>query len=272
MRRMAAYYIDMVLQRKDDHSTVVNTSSVQINTSIPVFCVTCYNARPWHIYKCHLELQSCRHDRNTTVHANLREVHPNIIDVYVYPILLLLINTTNELRSMIASAVALPDDEAIDDAAQHIGVKRRLSDSVEEEKEQESKRQRVSPGKNSPTTARDSDATSNPPNTDPEVQEKTSDPREARRKSTITDEKQRSKRLFGALLGSLNQPKDRTVKRRQEIESRRKAELQRQDDERLEDKQRRQQKLAEQRKKVQVKVEEENVSDNGDCLLLRLLD
>jgi hypothetical protein len=182
-------------------------------------------------------------------------------DTYVYSTIWLRASAANELQSLIASAVALPEDETTDDTARPNGVKRRLSDSAEEEKEQENKRQRVSPGKNSPTTARDGDASSNRPATDAEVQEKTADTREVRRKSTITDEKQRSKRLFGALLGNLNQPKDRTAKRRQEIESRKQAELQRQDDERLEDKQRRQQKLAEQRKKVQVKVEEENVRD-----------
>lgn len=73
------------------------------------------------------------------------------------------------------------------------------------------------------------------------------------------DEKQRSKRLFGALLGNLRQPGDRNSKRRQEIESRRKAELQQQDNERLEDRQRRQEQLAEQRKITQVKVDEQNV-------------
>ena len=174
------------------------------------------------------------------------------------------VSAANDLQSFIASAVALPDDATTDDTARPNGAKRRLSDSAEEEKEQENKRQRISPGKSSPTTARDGDASSNRPATDAEVPEKTADPREGRRKSTVPDEKQRSKRLFGALLGNLNQPKDRTAKRRQEIESRKKAELQRQDDERLEDKQRRQQKLAEQRKKAQVEVEEENVCDIVD--------
>jgi hypothetical protein len=165
------------------------------------------------------------------------------------------------MNSSIASAVRIPQDEN-DQPSEAKGTKRRLSASLEEEKEmeQESKRQRVSPGKISPNVARDGDATSNPPATDAESPETRADHREARRKSSIADEKQRSKRLFGALLGSLNQPRDRTSKRRQEIESRRKAELQRQDDERLEDKQRRQERLAEQRKKAQMKVEEENVS------------
>ncbi|EMC99280.1 hypothetical protein BAUCODRAFT_60616, partial [Baudoinia panamericana UAMH 10762] len=72
-------------------------------------------------------------------------------------------------------------------------------------------------------------------------------------------EKQRSKRLFGALLGNLNQPRDRTSTRRQEIEARRKAELQRQDDERLEDKQRRLESLAEHRRRKQWDVDEDNM-------------
>ena len=136
------------------------------------------------------------------------------------------------------------------------GLKRRQSDV--EKDEQESKRQRISPGKNSPIAVRD-DATPKPPTTAGLPAERPADSRKARRKSGVADEKQRSKRLFGALLGSLNQPSDRTSKRRQEIESRRKAELQRQDDERVEDKLRRQERLAEQRKKAQTKVDEQNV-------------
>lgn len=164
-------------------------------------------------------------------------------------------NPDTRIRA-IASAVAMPDDVAQDESPRPHGLKRRKSDIVEEK--QESKRQRVSPGKNSPTAARD-DANTTPSSKAGQPDQKPTDIREARRKSSIADEKQRSKRLFGALLGSLNQPSDRTSKRRQEIESRRKAELQRQDDERLENKLRRQERLAEQRKKVQVKVDEENV-------------
>jgi hypothetical protein len=51
----------------------------------------------------------------------------------------------------------------------------------------------------------------------------------------------------------------RTTKRRQEIESRRKAELQRQDDEHLEDKQRRLEQLAEKRRRVKKELEAETV-------------
>ena len=180
---------------------------------------------------------------------------------YVAPGAMGRMTASDAIHSSIASAVTVPQDEN-DHLTEAKGMKRRLSASIEEEKdtEQESKRQRISPGKISPKVARDADAPSNPPATDAESPETRADPRDARRKSSVADEKQRSKRLFGALLGSLNQPRDRTSKRRQEIESRRKAELQRQDDERLEDKQRRQEQLAEQRKKAQMKVEEENVS------------
>lgn len=93
------------------------------------------------------------------------------------------------------------------------------------------------------------------------MEEQPADSRGAHRKTGVADEKQRSRRLFGALLGNLNQPGDRTSKRRQEIESRRKAELQRQDDDRVEDKQRRQERIAEHRRKEQVKVDEQNVSE-----------
>ncbi|KAK4897005.1 hypothetical protein LTR27_005252 [Elasticomyces elasticus] len=148
------------------------------------------------------------------------------------------------------------------------GLKRGREDDVE----QESKRQRTSPGKNSPTAvkietetvkqdlsdkhdtpaheAKSLESKPEPPNTD------TTHPR---RKGVVTDEKQRSKRLFGALLGNLNQPGDRTSKRRQEIEARRKAELQRQDDERVEEKQRRVEALVEHRTTVQKKVDEESM-------------
>lgn len=165
----------------------------------------------------------------------------------------------NACNSSIASAVALPEDDG--PSANHVkGVKRRMSASPEDDKnvEQGSKRQRMSPGKNSPE-ARDEDATSNSMAPNTESKEKTRDAREDRRKSSVADEKQRSKRLYGALLGNLNQPRDGTTRRRQEIESRKKAELKRQDDERVEDKQRRQEKLAKQRKKAQAKVEEQNV-------------
>lgn len=199
-------------------------------------------------------------------------------DTYVYNNAALLVGSTNASNSSIASAVTLPDIE--EPSANHAkGVKRRMSSSPgdDNELEQESKRQRMSPGKNSPAAARDEDATSNSMAPDTEPKDHPRDAREDRRKSSVADEKQRSKRLFGALLGSLNQPKDRTTKRRQEIESRRKAELKRQDDERVEDKQRRQERLREQRTKAQVRVEEEQVRCscthiNADCdadLLLR---
>lgn len=150
-------------------------------------------------------------------------------------------------------------DPAEIDAEETYSLKRRHSEAAEAG--QESKRQRISPGKNSPTTARD-DANDGSPKEGATTQEQPNvDQRGARRKSSIADEKQRSKRLFGALLGSLNQPGDRTSKRRQEIESRRKAELQRQDDERVEDKLRRQEKHAERRRREQERVDEQNVCD-----------
>lgn len=140
------------------------------------------------------------------------------------------------------------------------GLKRRRTESFE----QESKRQRTSSGKTSPPTedgpkgkARDTPNEAELSTKPEEQQAGRKEP--TKRKSVVTDEKQRSRRLFGSLLGNLNQPGDRTGKRRQEIEARRKAELQRQDDERLEDKQRRAEKLVEQRRKAQVKVDEENV-------------
>ncbi|KAK4962874.1 hypothetical protein LTR10_000501 [Elasticomyces elasticus] len=148
------------------------------------------------------------------------------------------------------------------------GLKRGREDDVE----QESKRQRTSPGKNSPTAVKIetetvkqnlSDKRDTPAHEAKSLESKPEQPNtdttQPRRKGVVTDEKQRSKRLFGALLGNLNQPGDRTSKRRQEIEARRKAELQRQDDERVEEKQRRLEALAEHRSTVQKKVDEESM-------------
>ncbi|KAI7507470.1 hypothetical protein KC347_g6847 [Hortaea werneckii] len=130
------------------------------------------------------------------------------------------------------------------------GLKRRAS----EDEEPNSKRQRRSPSHektdqpvNSTETAeqkRDTPADTNDSS-------KSQEPKGAPRKTGVVDEKKRSKRLFGALLGNLNQPSDRTSKRRQEIETRRKAELQKQDEEVQEDKARRTEKLREHRKNVQ---------------------
>ena len=147
------------------------------------------------------------------------------------------------------------------------GLKRRQS----EVSEQESKRLRASPGKTSPdpesaraSAPRDSDAPGEEgarrESTDKTAGEQLPQQGEARRKSSAVNEKDRSRRLFGGLLGSLSQKGDsRTTKRRQEIESRRKAELQRQDDEHIEDKQKRLEKLAEKRRRMKKELEAESV-------------
>lgn len=159
-----------------------------------------------------------------------------------------------------ASAVALPEDSSEQSPTTN-GLKRRQSEASE----QDNKRQRTSPGKSSPTIApKDEGGEGQAQADDNSVKptQKAGDAREARRKSGVTDEKQRSKRLFGALLGNLNQPGDRVSRRRSEIEQRRKAELQKQDDERLEDRQKRLEKLAAQRKREQINVDEQNVRDS----------
>ena len=152
------------------------------------------------------------------------------------------------------------------------GLKRRQS----EVSEQENKRLRASPGKTSPdsettraSARRDSDAPgdgdSRRESTHKVAGEQVPPSGEPRRKSSAINEKDRSRRLFGGLLGSLSQKGDsRTTKRRQEIESRRKAELQRQDDEHLEDKQRRLEQLAEKRRRVKKELEAETVRIYGD--------
>ncbi|KAK0248140.1 hypothetical protein LTS09_016724 [Friedmanniomyces endolithicus] len=186
-----------------------------------------------------------------------------------------------------ASAVIKPDPDELPPVAN--GLKRRQSEV--ESGEQESKRQRISPGKSSPPTAtvkieaeaedgvnqeslgkQDTPAheakptesikpepESYEPPEQPEIKEEKAEKEPPRRRSGVTDEKQRSKRLFGALLGNLNQPSDRTSKRRQEIEARKQAELQRQDEERNVDKLRRLEALTEHRRKVQKKVDGENM-------------
>ena len=125
----------------------------------------------------------------------------------------------------------------------------------------EGKRLRMSPPR------KDSSITRSPELTTGDATFTPVDTKPARTKRVpIADEKQRSKRLFGALLGPLNQPGgDRTSKRRLEIEARRKAELQKQDDERKEEKARIQEQRLERRKVVQKQVDVENVSsvNNG---------
>ncbi|KAK3676297.1 hypothetical protein LTR78_004048 [Recurvomyces mirabilis] len=143
----------------------------------------------------------------------------------------------------------------------------------EQEQEQESKRQRTSPGKNSPKNnvgSVDEEAAVKVSKKAAETEENASEqqqqqqqsqdetPKETRRKAGAMDEKQRSKRLFGSLLGNLNRPSDRASQRRQEIEARRKAELQRQDDERLEEKNRRLERLVEHRRETQITVDKED--------------
>lgn len=171
-------------------------------------------------------------------------------------------STNDELTQLnrVASAVVVPEDSS----EQSNGLKRRHS----EESEQDSKRQRTSPGKSPPTAApKDEEEAAEQEKAQPQDDhavkpaQKRADPRESRRKNGVADEKQRSKRLFGALLGNLNQPGDRVSRRRSEIEQRRKAELQKQDDERLEDRQKRLEKLAAQRKKEQINVDEQNVGN-----------
>ncbi|KAI6817099.1 hypothetical protein KC340_g5750 [Hortaea werneckii] len=130
------------------------------------------------------------------------------------------------------------------------GLKRRAS----EDDEPDSKRQRRSPShENTDKPVNNTETAEQKHDTPAETNDnsKPQQPKDAPRKTGAVDEKKRSKRLFGALLGNLNQPSDRTSKRRQEIETRRKAELQKQDEEVQEDKARRAERLREHRRKVQ---------------------
>lgn len=142
------------------------------------------------------------------------------------------------------------------------GALKRRQSGDNEAPEQESKRIRTDSSKTSPQPTE-----TTPTSTEParrESADKPSEPSNARRKSSTVNEKDRSRRLFGGLLGSLSQKGDsRTAKRRQEIESRKKAELQQQDDQNLEDKQKRLEELAEKRRRVKKRMDEETVSGLG---------
>lgn len=154
----------------------------------------------------------------------------------------------------------MPDDS--EPHSNHIGLKRRQSDTAEPEA---SKRQRTSSGKNSPenplANETESDLPKDSPSETVKPAPKIEKSNEPRRRSAVHDDKQRSKRLFGALLGNLNasQPSDRAAKRRADIEARRKAELAKQDNERLEDKQRRLRELTQHRKRKQIYMDEQDV-------------
>lgn len=137
-------------------------------------------------------------------------------------------------------------------------MKRRQSEDSEAP-EQESKRIRTDLTKTSPQPTETTPTSTEPARRD--STDKPTEPSNARRKSSAVNEKDRSRRLFGGLLGSLSQKGDsRTAKRRQEIESRKKAELQQQDDQNLEDKQKRLEELAEKRRRVKKRMDEETVS------------
>jgi hypothetical protein len=138
------------------------------------------------------------------------------------------------------------------------GTKRRLSQNSE----QEFKRTRLSPGKKSPLPTEEEPtegAVDQSRHLSPES--KPEEKKEPRRKTAI-DDKQRSKRLFGALFSHTNAAGDKLSRRRSEIEQRKKAELKKQDDERVEDRLKRLAKLAVYRQKEQINVDERNVSDS----------
>jgi hypothetical protein len=149
-----------------------------------------------------------------------------------------------------------------------VGTKRRMSESSEQE--QESKKTRLSPSKTSPLPIEEKaeekgEGVQDQPNQlSPDA--KREEKKEPRRRSNI-DDKQRSKRLFGALFGSNNAAGDKVSRRRSEIEQRKKAELKKQDEERVEDRQKRLAKLAVHRRMEQINVDERNVSTSRRIVL-----
>lgn len=137
------------------------------------------------------------------------------------------------------------------------------------------KKPRISSGKNSPSSIpeqQQQQSNGKSDALDAKAPSTAGDSPQPRRKSNLPDERQRSKRLFGALLGNLNPTGDRTTKRRAEIEQRRKAELKQQDDELLEDRQKRLERLAIQRRKRQIYVDEHDVRMASDLLRSSLID
>ncbi|EME45734.1 hypothetical protein DOTSEDRAFT_71432 [Dothistroma septosporum NZE10] len=165
------------------------------------------------------------------------------------------------MAEVMASAIVVPEEarDATPDINGHSNwLKRRQSGT--DDQEQESKRQRKSPGKSSPAAhTTDASQEESMATSDTTKIATEQDGRDVRKRRGVADEKQRSKRLFGALLGNLNRPSDRNATKRAEIEQRRKAELKKQDDERLEDKQKRLEQLAIHRKREQIKVDEQNM-------------
>jgi hypothetical protein len=175
-----------------------------------------------------------------------------------------------------ASDVGIPD-EVVELPTN--ALKRRQSEVVEEE-EKEEKRRRTSSGKRPPTTEDKAGGAAPKITANPEQQhsqkpnppsQTTGDNKPSRKRNAASDEKQRNKRLFGALLGNLNPPSDKATKRRGETEQRRKAELQKQDDGRLENRQQKLEKIAIQRKKTQIEVDEQSVRTGiaGESLEMR---
>ncbi|QIX01109.1 hypothetical protein AMS68_006626 [Peltaster fructicola] len=82
-----------------------------------------------------------------------------------------------------------------------------------------------------------------------------------RRKTGVAvDEKQRSRRLFGSILGTIGQRSDRTAKKRQEIEARTQAESKQHDAALNEDRSLRQKRTAERRKQEQWHVDEADMN------------
>ncbi|KAI7530188.1 hypothetical protein KC331_g14802 [Hortaea werneckii] len=148
------------------------------------------------------------------------------------------------------SEITVAQSTTVSESPNANGLKRRAS----EDDEPDSKRQRRSPShENTDKPVNNIETAEQKHDTPAETNDnsKPQQPKDGPRKTGAVDEKKRSKRLFGALLGNLNQPSDRTSKRRQEIETRRKAELQKQDEEVQEDKARRAERLREHRRKVQ---------------------
>ena len=164
-------------------------------------------------------------------------------------------NVTNGVRSVIASAIAIPEpadlpkQDSISNGETPApgSLKRRQSSTSDTD----SKRRRLSIEDVSKpdVAANTADATA------------TSPPRDERRKSRQVEERKRGQRLFGALLGTLSQGTSNAAqKRRADIEKRQQDKLKRQDEDDEVRRRERLENLKAIRRKEQVKYEERTVS------------
>lgn len=161
----------------------------------------------------------------------------------------------------LASAVVLPEITNSPDENDRPTLKRKQSPTPE----QDPKRPRLSVDRESrePREATDANGDVQPAPAAPTESGSPTDAghNEPHRKSTRDEEKKRSRRLFGGLLGTLSQNSTTTAQRkRTEIEQKQQAKLRAQEEEHEEDRKKRMEELAAQRKVAQKRWDDESAS------------